>query len=232
MRQIVAMGGGGFLMEPKNPLLDDFILGLAHGADSRVCFVTTGSGDADRNLVTFYETLGRRCRATHLALFRRTERDLDGFLRAQDVVYVGGGNTASLLAVWRAHGVDRALRAAYEAGVVLAGVSAGAICWFEHGVTDSFGGVDRLDGALGFLAGSFCPHWDGESERQPVYRALVAAGMAAGFAADDGAALHFVDGALGEVVTSRPSARALRVERGGDGAVVETPLPTRYLGAP
>jgi len=114
---------------------------------------------------------------------------------------------------------------------VLAGVSAGAICWFEQGITDSYGGVDRLDGALGFLDGSFCPHWDGEPARQPVYRALVADGLHAGYAADDGAAVHFVDGALRQVVTSRPAARAFRVARGDDGAVVETPLPARYLGA-
>jgi peptidase E len=230
MGQIVAMGGGGFLMEPRNPLLDDFILGLKHGADSRLCFLATASGDNDRMLVNFYTDLAPRCRATHLALFRRTVQDVEAFLMAQDIIYVGGGNTVNELAVWRAHGVDRVLRRAHEAGIILAGVSAGALCWFDTGVTDSFGPLARLDDGLGLVGGSFCPHWDGEDWRQPVYHGLVAAGMPAGYAADDGAAIHFADGALREVVTSRPAARAFRIERGNDGVVVETPLPCRYLG--
>lgn len=229
MKHIVALGGGGFLMEPRNPLLDDFVLSLARGAASRVCFLATASGDADRNLVNFYTDLAPRCRATHLPLFRRTHDDLDAFIREQDVIYVGGGNTANMLAVWRTHGVDRALRRAYEAGVVMAGVSAGALCWFEGGVTDSFGRLARLDDGLGWLTGTMCPHFDGEPERRPTYHRLVGEGMAAGYAADDGAAIHFVDGALHDVVTSRPAARAFRVER--DGAVVtERPLPSRFLG--
>jgi dipeptidase E len=234
-KQIVAMGGGGFLMEPKNPLLDDFILGLGRGADSRVCFLATASGDSDRMLVNFYTDLAPRCRATHLPLFRPRVGDIEALLLAQDVIYVGGGSTVNQLAVWRAHGVDRALRRAHDAGVVLAGLSAGAICWFENGLSDSIG-VDpgplgAATPALGLIPGTFCPHWDGEAWRQPVYRRLVAEGFAGGYAADDGAALHFVDGALREVVTSRPTARAYRVERGSDGGVVETPLPARFLGA-
>jgi peptidase E len=121
--------------------------------------------------------------------------DIDAFLRAQDVIYVGGGNSANMLAVWRVHGVDAALRRAYEAGVVVAGVSAGAICWFAGGVTDSFGALARLDDRLAFVDGTLCPHYDGEAQRRPTYHALVAEGMPAGFAADDGCALHFVDGA-------------------------------------
>jgi len=145
------------------------------------------------------------------------------------VVFVSGGNTANMLAVWRVHGADAALRRAYEAGVILAGVSAGALCWFAGGVTDSFGALARLDDGLAFLDGTMCPHYDGEAERRPTYHALVAEGMPAGYAADDGCALHFVDGALREAVSSRPHARAYRVKRAPDGAVVETPLPTRFL---
>ncbi len=230
MKQIVAMGGGGFLMEPDNPLLDDFVLGLARGGESRVCFLPTAAGDGDRILVNFYTWLAPRCRATHLPLFVRRDADLDAVLRAQDVIYVGGGNTANMLAVWRAHGVDAALRRAYDAGVVLAGLSAGAVCWFRGCVTDSFGPLAPLDDGLAFLDGTMCPHYDSERQRRPTYHALVARGMAAGYAADDGAALHFVDGALHETVASRPGARAYRVERAQDGAVLETPLPARYLG--
>ncbi len=230
-KQIVAMGGGGFLMEPNNPRLDDFVLALARGADSRVCLLPTAAGDSDRMIALFYTWLGPRCRATHLPLFNRRHDDVDALLRAQDVIYVGGGNTANMLAVWRVHGVDAALRRAYEAGVVLAGVSAGALCWFAGGVTDSFGALRPLDDGLAFVDGTMCPHYDGEAERRPTYHAAVAAGLSAGWAADDGAALHFVDGALREVVSSRPDARGYRVKRAPDGAVVETPRPTRLLDA-
>lgn len=136
-----------------------------------------------------------------------------------------------MLAIWRVHGVDRALRAAWEAGVVLAGLSAGALCWFETGPTNSFGPeLNALGSGLGLLPGSHCPHYDGEERRRPTYRRLVAEGMAPGYAADDGAALHFVGTELHEVVTSRPEAAAYRVERRA-GVVVEERLPARYLGA-
>ena len=149
----------------------------------------------------------------------------------QDLVYVGGGNTLSMLAVWRAHGVDTALRAAWEGGVVLAGVSAGANCWFEACTTDSFllGRADPLLDGLGFVAGSFTPHYDGEPARRPaVHRLIVARLLPDGYACVDGAALHVVDGELREAVGSRPGPRAFRVERAGD-IVAEIPLPTRSL---
>ena len=228
MKQIIAMGGGGFLMD-ESPLLDDFILSCAKGRDSRVCFVATASGDSDRMLVSFYTALGPRCQASHLPLFRCSEADLAAQLLRQDVVYVGGGNTANMLAIWRLHGVDVALARAYDAGVVLCGVSAGGLCWFESGVTDSFGPLAAIDGALGLLPGSFCPHYDGDARRRPTYQRLVSEGMASGFAGDDGAALHFVDGALTKVVTSRPDAQAYRVVRRGDH-VHEERLASQYLG--
>jgi peptidase E len=187
----------------ENSLLDDFILSRAKGRDSRVCFVATASGDSDRMLVSFYTALGPRCRASHLPLFRREPVDLVTHLLNQDVIYVGGGNTSNMLAVWQVHGMDAALARAYDAGVVLCGLSAGALCWFETGVTDSFGRLSPLNAALGFLPGSFCPHYDGDPNRRPAYRQFVGDGMAPGYAADVGAALHFVDGALAEGVASR-----------------------------
>ena len=137
----------------------------------------------------------------------------------------------NMLAVWRLHGVDRALRAAYDAGVVMAGLSAGSLCWFEGGTTDSFGPTLRpIRDGLGLLAGSHCPHYDGEPGRRPIYQGLVASGeLPPGYAADDGAALVFRDGILHAVVSSRPSAAAYRVEPGPDGTAVETRLETRYL---
>lgn len=221
------MGGGGFSDEPENPLLDDFVLSLTGKPKPRVCFVPTASGDSEGYVKLFYDAfLGERAEASHLALFRRTVPDLRAFLLSQDVVYVGGGNTISMLAVWRAHGLDLVLREAWEAGVVLCGLSAGGLCWFEGGDTDSLGaGVSALNDGLGLLPGSFCPHYDTEPERRPSYRRFIAEGLAPGFAADDGVGLHFVGTALREAIGSRPSARAYRVE-----GLAETPLPTRFLG--
>jgi len=234
-RTIVAMGGGGFSMEPDNPLLDDHVLDLARAARGRsrprVCFVPTASGDADGYLARFYAAFARKAEATHLALFTRTIADLSAFLLEQDVVYVGGGNTANLLAVWRVHGVDRILREAWKRGTVLAGLSAGSICWFEGGTTDAFGGLAALNDGLGLLPGSHSPHYDGEPGRRPTYHRLVADGtLPDGYAADDGAALVFDGTELAEVVSSRPGARGYRVVRSRSGDAQETELPTRYLG--
>jgi peptidase E len=230
------MGGGGFSMEPEVPLLDDHVLSLAREARGRerprVCFLATASGDAPTYIANFYAAFARKAEASHLALFVRTEDDIDRFLLEQDVVYVGGGNTANMLAIWRVHGVDRALRRAWESGVVMAGLSAGSICWFESGTTDSFGAdLAALSGGLGLVPGSHSPHYDGEATRRPTYHRLVAAGnLPDGYAADDGAALVFDGADLVEIVASRPGARAYRVERGPDGAAIETVLPVRYLG--
>ena len=235
-RTIVAMGGGGFSMEPDNPLLDDYLLELARGAGGhrrpRVCFVPTASGDSEGYIAGFYTAFARRSEASHLPLFARVAVDLEAVLLDQDAVYVGGGNTANMLAIWRAQGLDRALRRAWEAGVVMAGISAGAMCWFEGGTTDSFGpDLAGLSDGLGFLPGSYSPHYDGEALRRPLYQRLVAEGaLPDGHAADDGAALVFRNTELVEVVASRPGARGYRVVRGPDGDAIETELPTRYLG--
>ena len=230
------MGGGGFSMEPDVPLLDDYVLDLARAARGRerprVCFLGTASGDSPMYIANFYAAFARRAEASHLALFMRTEDDIESFLLDQDVVYVGGGNTENMLAIWRVHGVDRALRRAWELGTVMTGLSAGSLCWFETGTTDSFGvGLAALSGGLGFIPGSHSPHYDGEANRRPRYHQLVAEGaLPSGYAADDGAALVFDGTELVEVVASRPDARAYRVELGADGAVAENELPTRYLG--
>ena len=232
-RHIVAMGGGGFSMEPRNPRLDDFVLSLARRKRRpRVCFVGTASGDSDWYIRRFYEAFPpSRATATHLALFDRKVSDLKEFVIEQDVIYVGGGNTLNMLAVWRLHGLDKALRAAWNAGVVMAGISAGAICWFDDGITDSFGMPFRaLNDGLGFVRGACCPHYDGEKERRPVLMRLIKRGFPSTLALDDGAAAHFVGTRLVEVVSSRRKARAMRVEL-KRGIVVETAIPMRYLGA-
>jgi dipeptidase E len=231
-RHIVALGGGGFSTEPDNPLLDDFVLGLARRKrQPRVCFVATASGDSDGYIRSFHEAFPpSRAAATHLTFFGRKVPDLKSFLMEQDVIYVGGGSTANLLAVWRVHGLDNGLRAAWNAGVVMAGISAGAICWFEGGLTDSFGRPYRaLNDGLGFVRGACCPHYDGEKERRPTLLRMIKRGFPPTLALDDGAAAHFVGVRFAEAVSSRPEAHAYRV-RLVDGKAVQTLIPTRYLG--
>ncbi len=218
------MGGGGFVADPESPL-DDFLLSLSPAPRPRVCFLPTPAGDSERGILAFYEAFTRRdCEPSCLRLFGMPERPAEQ-LRDKDVIYVSGGNTANALAIWRLHGLDRALVEAWERGAVVGGVSAGANCWFEACVTDSFGaGLGPLHDGLGILPGSFCPHYDGEELRRPVYRELVANGFPAGYAADDDAAFHFVGSELREVVSAREGARGYRVEAGA-----ETPVEPRLL---
>jgi peptidase E len=228
------MGGGGFSMEPGNALLDEFVLSVARAPSPRVCFLPTASGDSELYVARFYRAFSKLdCRPADLQLFQREIDDLEAFLLGQDVIYVGGGNTANLLAVWRVHGVDEILRRAWQEGIVLCGLSAGMNCWFEQSVTDSFdmARLAPLRDGLALLAGSACPHYDGEAERRPTYRRLVAGGeLGAGWAADDGAALVFDGEELREVVSSRPNVRAYWVEV-AEQRVIESPRSARYLGA-
>jgi dipeptidase E len=235
-RRIVAMGGGGFQMEPDNPLLDDHVLELARTSSGRerprICLIPTASAD-DMTLISDFERLfAPRAEPRIIRLFAREDEDLRRVVMDQDAVYVTGGNTANMLALWRLHGLDVVLREAWEAGVVMAGMSAGAICWFEACTTDSFGPELRpLGGGLGILDGSLSPHYGGEAQRRPLFRRLVADGtLPPGLGVDDGAALVFNDRELAEVVSSSEGATAYRVEPDGAGGAVETPLPSRYLG--
>jgi len=231
LQQIIALGGGGFSMEPDNLTLDRYILAQARTAEPAVAFIPTASGDAAPYIVNFYTAFASlRCRPSHLSFFSRTP-DLRAYLLAQDVIYVGGGNTKSMLAVWREWGLPELLQEAWAAGIVLAGVSAGAICWFEQGVTDSFADKLRPLTCLGLLPGSCCPHYDGEAERRPSYHQLLQTGaINAGFAIDDGAAIHFVGTDVHGVIASRPKAAAYRVQL-VDGAVREEVLPVDYRAA-
>jgi peptidase E len=235
-KRILALGGGGFPDAPDT-LLEDHLLSLCRpgeppGRVPRVCFVPTASGDAQAHIEAFLAANPPdRAQASVLRLVERDTDDLRDLVLRQDAVFVGGGSTANLLAVWRVHGLDAIMREAYDRGVVLAGISAGMNCWFEASTTDSFlvGTARPLTDGLGLLAGSACPHYHGEPARRPAYLALVASGFQPGYALDEGAAALFEDGKLIEVVTSVPGAGGFRVTA-RDGSAVEEPLPCRYLG--
>ncbi len=230
-RQIVAFGGGGFSMESGNPLLDDYVLGLTGAERPRVCFLPSASGDADHYIVRFYRAFpADRCESSHISLFRREQgpADLRRHLLSQDLIYVGGGSVVSLLGVWRAHGIDRILREAWEAGVILCGLSAGSLCWFAEAVTGFHGEPRRIEG-LGLLPFSNCVHYEPESSRRLAYHGFLREGMPSGYAAGDGAALHFTGTELSRAVGSRPQAQAYRLDL-AEGRVVETPIATAFLG--
>ncbi|WP_223067375.1 Type 1 glutamine amidotransferase-like domain-containing protein [Paenibacillus caui] len=232
MKQIIAMGGGGFSMEPENPLLDQYILKQASSRKPKVCFVPTASGDSEGYINGFYKAFDQlECIPSHLSLLKPPTGDLEDFVLDKDIIYVGGGNTRNLLILWKEWKLDTYLRRAWENQTVLAGISAGSICWFEQGVTDSIPGqLTKLD-CLGFLSGSNCPHYDGEADRRASYHQLMKSNeVISGKAADDGVAFHFADQEVYRVVSSRPSARAYQVEKMIDGEIQETEIVPVYLG--
>jgi len=218
--------------------LDAFIVSRARTRRPRVCFVGTASGDSSEYIARFYRAYSALdCIPTDLTLIesglpRRPEssHDLPAFLAEQDVLYVGGGNTANMLAVWRAHDLDAQLRLAWGRGTILCGISAGMVCWFDKGVTDSYGALDALDDGLGFLPGSACPHYNGERRRPAAFHRMLKDGeLTDGYAADDGVALVFDGPELAEVVAERDDATAYRVSLEASGEVTERPLVTRRL---
>jgi dipeptidase E len=222
-RHIVGIGGGGDSVE-QSERMHEYVLGIVGKERPKMLFVPTAAADNDAYVVWFYERLAGRAELSHLKTFPWPPEDLRNLILSQDAICVSGGNTANMLAIWRVHGIDQLMREAWESGIVLWGASAGMICWFEHGVTDSFGpGLDSVE-CLGFLPGSACPHYDGEEQRRPRYRALVENGLPAGLAADDGVGLHFEGTELVEVVSCRPGAAAYRVSRDGEERLEPRPL--------
>jgi len=231
-RRIVAFGGTSFEPASTDGPLHQYLLDLTGQSYPRVCFIGTASGDDPGYIAAYYGWFARRAQATHLGLFNRRVDDIAGFLLEHDLVFVGGGNTANMLAVWRLHGVDAALRRAWQAGVVLAGSSAGAVCWFQDSLSDSYSpGLTAIGDGLGFLPGSFCPHFDSESSRRPRYHELVGSGqLPDGYASDDGVGLVFSDTTFSEAIAAMPESRAFRVARGPNG-IEETSIKPRLLRA-
>jgi dipeptidase E len=225
-RHIVAMGGGQDVGDP----VFDYVAGLLDAPRPKVCLLPTAASAVPVSVMRFLSVFPTdRFELTYLDLFARDDRNLRDFILSQDLIFVGGGSTANLLAVWRVHGLDTILKEAWMSGVAISGASAGANCWFEASTTDSFGPLAPLPDGLGLLPGSFCPHYESEPGRRPLYRSLVADGFPPGIACDDLAAAHFVGTELTEIVASDPSSRAYRVVRGADGSAHEEVLPARNL---
>ncbi|MDQ6732450.1 MAG: peptidase E [Actinomycetota bacterium] len=231
-RRILAMGGGGFTMQERSPALDRLVLTLTGKAVPRICFLPTASGDPREQTTRFQERFGTwLCEPSVLSLFHLARDRIDPYehLLAQDAIYVGGGSMRNMLAIWREHGVDVAMRQAWEAGTVLAGLSAGAMCWFAGGVTMS-GGAPAAVAGLGLLPGSLSVHLDSEPERLPVFREAIAGGrLEPGFAADDGAALVFAGETLHACVASGPASRILHLNPDRRGGVDVEEMPTEVL---
>jgi peptidase E len=226
------MGGGGFTMEERCDALDRFVLALTGKEVPKICFLPTASGDPREQTTRFMERFGDwPCEPSILSLFHLGRDRLDpvAHILKQDAVYVGGGSMRNMLAIWREHGIDEAMRRAWERGIVLSGLSAGAMCWFEGGVSIS-GGAPMAVRGIGLLPGSLSVHLGGETERLPVYREAVARReLPPGYAADDGAAVLYAGTELLECVASRPDARVVRIDPDGFGGVSEGAQPVRLL---
>jgi dipeptidase E len=231
-RRVIAMGGGGFTMEERAEGLDRLVLELTGKDVPRICFLPTAAGDPREQVTRFHERYdGWPCQPSILSLFHlgRDRIDPIAHLLSQDAIYVGGGSMRNMLAIWREHGIDDAMRTAWDRGIVLAGLSAGAMCWFEGGVSMS-GGAPEVVKGIGLLPGSLSVHMHGEPERLPVYEAAVANGaLAPGYVADDFSAVVYHGTRLAECVVSDPDAHVYRVESDGAGGVMRISQPVRQL---
>lgn len=230
-KQIIAMSSGGFDMDPGNALLDLYVLKQSNKSKPKLCFLPTASGDDEGYIVKFYSSFSSlNCEPSYLSLFNPPTKDLEDYIMDKDIIYVGGGNTKNLMALWKEWDIHHILKKAYDSGIILSGLSAGSICWFQEGVTDSIpGDLTKLD-CLGYLPGSNCPHYDFDKERRPAYHRLLESKMMQdGFASDDGVALHFINEELHKAVSSRPKAKGYRVFLENHN-VKEEVLNTIYLG--
>ena len=193
--EIIAIGGGGFGRNPNKPIIEKYILDQSSAEKPNICFFPTASAEDKSYIVNYYSAFSKlNCKPIHINLFQRTPR-LDSIINKQDIIYIGGGNTKSMLAVWREWKLDKLLLKAYNRGAILCGVSAGAICWFEKGITDSWASNLNVMDCMDFVSGCCCPHYDGEKDRRPSVHSLIQKGqIETCYAIEDGSALHFKDG--------------------------------------
>ena len=228
---ILAIGGQGLNWKDDNLLLAKYFLNLTGKDNPKVCLIPTASDDAGETITNFYEALTQLpCQPRHLRIFSPHVDAFEPYLLDMDAIYVGGGNTLNMIAIWKAHGIDNILRTAWQQGIVLGGTSAGSICWFEQGSTDSRPGKLTAMECLGFLEGSNCPHYDSEADRRPTYHQMILSGdIMPGIACEDGVGLHFEGKRLARVVSGRPRAKAYRVKL-VNGEVVEEVIEPDFLG--
>jgi dipeptidase E len=230
-KQIVALGGGAFSMEPDNGILDKYMLNLALVKEPRICFMGTASDDGIEYREKFYDFYSKQqCKPFHLD-FKKPPKDLEEFILSMDIIHVGGGSTRKIIETWEKFGADKILKKAYESGIIMTGMSAGAICWFEDGIYhDKDDSLKRLP-CLGLLKGSFCPHYndEGTNLRKTFIRLIEESVIKSGYGVDDGAALHFVDGELIRVISSRYGMKAYELTKIRK-TVTEKPLESIYLG--
>ena len=216
-KQIIAIGGGGFGRNPTKLDLENYILKQSNSSKPNICFIPTATGDDKSYIVNFYKAFNKlNCNPVHLELFTRTP-DLNSFINSQDVVFVGGGNTKSMLAVWNDWGLSDLLRQAYKNGIILAGVSAGAICWFNKGITDSHEDSLKVMPCLGLFNENCCPHYDEEQERRPaLHKFLINSELATCLAIEGGCALHCIDDSIKQAVSfvSKKKAYQVTVDNG------------------
>ena len=193
-KQIIAIGGGGFGRNPGEGIIEKYIIEQSEKETPNICFIPTATGDNEAYKVNFYSTFSQLdCTPSHLDLFKRTP-NLDDLILSQDIVFVGGGNTKSMLAVWKDWGLVKILKEAFEGGTIMSGVSAGAICWFEQGITDSWEEELKILDCLGFVPGNCCPHYDEEPQRRPsLKKFLIEGALDDCYAIDGGCALHLKD---------------------------------------
>ena len=223
-RQIIAIGGGGFGRNPGNGRIEQYILDQSDKDAPNICFIPTATGDSEAYKVSYYATMTKlNCNPTHLDFFKRTP-DLEKLIQKQDVIFVGGGNTKSMLAVWRDWGLDKILKKAYESGTIMSGVSAGAICWFEKGITDSWSSSLKILDCLSFTKGNCCPHYDEEPERKPTLSNFILNDEINDcYAIDGGCALHLKNDQIYKSIAFNDDKNSFLVEK-ENGKIKETVL--------
>jgi peptidase E len=216
------MGAGGYTLEPSAEIIDDFLIKKIDKANPRICMLPTACGERQESIDKFYQYFQTKgAKASHISLFCPEIEDIDAHLAAQDAIYITGGNTKSMLALWKEWGVDKALIKAYEAGVFIFGVSAGAMCFFDEGFSDSFPNQYTNISCLGVLPGSFCPHYIRDEVRAKLYEKSIRNNKnKPGIAVEDGVALYYANGSLSEIIRTRDEANAYRIYSSGKIEIV------------
>jgi len=228
-RQIIAIGGGGFGRNPGEGIIENYILNQSNAKNPNICFIPTATGDNEAYKNNYYATFTKlNCNPVHLDFFKRTP-DLENLINEQDIIFVGGGNTKSMLAVWKDWGLDSILHQAYKNGVVMSGVSAGAICWFEKGITDSWSEDLKVMDCLGFVKGACCPHYDEEPQRRPSLKKFLSQKILEScYAVDGGCALHIQDEKKYGSIAFSKNKKSFHVEFKND-KVVENSFPVTNI---